>query len=364
MDNEKVQKMSFSIFDGQSPKVIPTFVEKENSGKPYLNYGIDNRFPNYLWELYLRSAVLQSICDGTADFVCGGGIKYSNLPWIERLEKHANKDGETLDDIIKKITTDYMIFGGFSMQIIYNKIGGIAELYWLDFRNVRLNKDGDKAYYSDDWIRHANDYETYDVYSPDRKKKKSCVFYFHGHKTRGIYPVPRYNGALAAIETSTEISKFHLNSILNNFSGNFIINFNNGMPSEDVQEEIERKVKEKFSGADNAGKFMIAFNDSKENGVTVERIQDDQFDKKYEALRVSTFKEIFIAFRCQPQLMGMLLEGSLFNKEEYQQAYALYSKTTVEPIQRDLTRTFDSIFEVEDSVTFEPFESTTVFDSV
>lgn len=352
MDNK--ERLNFNVFDS-AVKVIPTFVEKDNTSKPYVNYGVDNKFPNYLWELYLRSAILQSIINGTADYAGGRSIIYNQDADIQRLSEEANKDGETLDDLIKKCIIDYLIFGGFALQVIYNKLQQISEIYWLDFRNVRRNKEGDKVYYSDDWVRHANDYITYDIFNPANKKGTS-VFYFKGHISRGIYPIPRYNGALSAIETSTEISKFHLNSILNNFSGNFIINFNNGQPSEDIQEEIERKVKAKFTGADNAGKFMLAFNDSKENGVTVERIQDDNFDKKYESLRTDTYKEIFVAFRAIPQLFGYSLEGTGFNKQEFAESYALYAQTTVKPIQKDMTRTFDKIFGVENAVTFEPFE--------
>lgn len=348
------EKMNFSIFDS-AVKVVPTFIEKENTGKPYLNYGVNNQFPNYLWELYLRSAILQSIINGTADYAGGSSIVYNESnSVIQKLKDEANKDGETLDDVIKKVIVDYLIFGGFALQVIYNKLGEINELYWLDFRNVRRNKEGDKVYYSDDWIKHANDYITYDIFNPENNKGTS-VFYFKGHISRGIYPVPRYNGALSAIETSTEISKFHLNSILNNFSGNFIINFNNGQPTEDVQKEIEKKVKDKFSGADNAGKFLIAFNDSKENGVSVERIQDDNFDKKYESLRTDTFKEIFVAFRAIPQLFGYSLEGTAFSRVEFLEAYDLYNRTTVQPIQKDIQRTFNKIFGVDDSLTIQPF---------
>lgn len=346
------EKLRFGIYDSTA-KVVPTFVEKDTN-RPYLSYGNDNRFPQYLWDLYLRSALLQSVVDGTQNYVLGDGINYNENAIIQKLSEEANKDGETLEDVIKKATADYLIFGGFALQIINNKLGEISEIYWLDFRNVRLNKDGDKAYYSDDWVKHANDYIVYDIFNPN-VKQKSSVFYFKGHVTRGVYPVPRYSGALHAIETSTEISKFHLNSILNNFSGNFIINFNNGAPSPEVQEEIERKVKAKFGGADNAGKFMISFNDSKENGVSVERIQDDNFDKKYENLRTDTYKEIFIAFRAIPQLFGYDLENVGFNQQEYDSAFKLYNKTTVQPIQRDLQRVFNRIFGVEDSLSFIPF---------
>ena len=346
------EKLRFSIHDSAA-KVVPTFIEKDTN-RPYLSYGIDNRFPQYLWDLYLRSALLQSIIEGTVNYVLGDGIIFNENPIIQRLSEEANKDGETLEDVIKKITADYNIFGGFALQIINNRLGEISEIYWLDFRNVRLNKEGDKAYYSDDWVRHANDYVVYDIFNPNTKQKSS-VYYFKGHISRGVYPIPRYNGALNAVETSTEISKFHLNNILNNFSGNFIINFNNGAPSDDVQEEIERKLKAKFGGADNAGKFMIAFNDSKDNGVTVERIDDDEFDEKYQTLRTDTYKEIFIAFRAIPQLFGYSLEGTGFNKQEFVEAFELYNKTTVIPIQRDLQRTFNKIFGLTDSISFVPF---------
>jgi len=350
---ENKENMKFSIFE-QPVKVIPTFVEKENNNKPYINYGVDNRFPNYLWELYLRSALLQSIINGTADYANGNGITYAQNTNIQRLADNANKDGETLEDIIKKITVDELIFGGFAFQVIYNKLGEINEIYWLDFRNCRRNKEGDKIYYSEDWIKHANDYIEYDIFDHN-KRSGSQVYYFKGHVSRGIYPIPRYNGALSAIETSTEISKFHLNSILNNFSGNFIINMNNGIPTDDVQDEIERKIKAKFTGADNAGKFLVAFNDSKDNAVSVERIQDDNFDKKYQSLRTDTYKEIFIAFRAIPQLFGYSLEGTGFNKQEFDEAYELYNKTTVKPIQKDLERTFDKVFGVDESIKIIPF---------
>lgn len=91
-----------------------------------------------------------------------------------------------------------------------------------------------------------------------------------------------------------------MNSILNNFAGSAVINFNNGVPTEDVQKDIERKVNEKFGGADNAGRTLVSFNDNKDSAVTIERLTDDNQDKKYQSLRKDTYNEIFINFHCQP----------------------------------------------------------------
>lgn len=347
------ERIDFHITD-QRIKTIPTFIEKENNGKVYVGYGSDNKFPNYLWDLYLRSALLQSIVDAIADYVEGSGIDLN--PVLSRFENAINQDGEIIDDVVKRLVVDYLIFGGFALQIIYNKLGEVNEIFWLDFRNVRTNKENTEVYYNSDWVRKANDFLTYKAFNPrDLKHSGSEVFYFKGHITRGAYPIPRYNGALSAIETSTEIAKYHLNSILNNFNGNLLINFNNGQPDEETQGLIERKIADKFSGAENAGKFLVSFNDSKESAVTIERISDDNQDKKYENLRTDTYKEIFTAFRIQPQLLGYSLEGTAFNKQEFEEAFDLFYKTTIKPIQRDIIRSFDKIFNVDNSVGFLPY---------
>lgn len=345
--------LSFSVCGGDSIPEIPQIMEVKTS-KDWMSYGKDNKFPNYLWDLYLRSALLQSIINGTTDFVIGQGIDPSTSKIDPKAE--INTKGETIEDIIKKITNDYLIFDGFAVQIIFNKMNQVGQLYWLDFRNCRTNEDETQIYYSKEWEKASPKMLTYDRFD-GTQNTGTCVYYFKGHKTRGVYPIPRYSGALNALETSTEIAKYHLASIHNNFNGNLIINFNNGEPTDEVKKDIEKKIKNKFSGADNGGKFLVSFNDSKDNGVTIERLQDDNTDKKYQQLRKDTYKEIFIAFRCQPQLFGFVIEGSLFNKEEYKQAYDLYYKTVVMPIQNDLVRSFNRIYNSqEDVLSFIPFE--------
>lgn len=348
--NKKV--LQFAVCGNEDVPQVPDMSEvKSNRG--WVNYGKKNDFPIYLWDLYLRSAVLQSVINGTGDFVMGDGIRTNDgedLPFI----KKANNKGESLNDVLKRVITDYLIFDGFAIQVIFNKMGQIGELYWLDFRNCRTDEDETVIYYSKGWEKgnpHKIEYPRFD----GSQNTGSCVFYFKGHKTRGVYPIPRYSGALNAIETSTEIARYHLTAIHNNFNGNLIINFNNGEPTDDVKKDIEKKIKNKFSGSENGGKFLVSFNDSKENGVEVVRLQDDNTDKKYEQLRKDTYKEIFIAFRCQPQLFGFLVEGSLFNKEEYNQAYDLYYKTVVQPIQNDIVSCLERIYGLDDKLSFIPF---------
>ena len=82
----------------------------------------------------------------------------------------------------------------------------------------------------------------------------------------------------------------------------------------------------------------------------------DDFDKRYETLEKRNANQIFIAFRAIPQLFGMIVEGSCFNREEYLQSFELYNNTMVLPIQKNIIDAVDKITGVKDSITISPFK--------
>ena len=324
-------KLSFSVFELEKTE-MPDGKETVRSGYDYVSWGKDNRFPNDLYDMYQNSAILQSVINGTADYVFGNGV-------ISAFDV-VNDKYETLEDVVKRCVFDLLIFGGFAVQLMY-KGGKVEAMYWLDFQKCRKSEDEKKIYYSDDWGKYAKKALEYNAWTPDTDKG-TCIFYYKGHKTRGIYPVPMYIGALKSIKISTEISNFHLNNITKGFASNAVISFNNGEPDEDTKARIEKDVKEKFCGTDNAGSFLLLFNDSKDNACEIAKIQDDKFDLKYDALAKSVKEDIFIAFRATPTLFGLPNENNGFSKQEYLESFELYNKTVVVPLQKDVERAFRS----------------------
>lgn len=325
-------KFNFSVFELDKTS-MPDAKEVTRSGFDYVSWGKDNRYPQDLYDMYNNSAILQSVINGTADYVFGAGV-------ISAFDI-VNDKMETLEDVIKKCVFDYLIFGGFAIQLMY-KGGKVEAMYWLDFQKCRRSEDEKKVYYSDDWGKYAKKALEYKSWTPEIDKG-TCIFYYKGHKTRGIYPVPMYVGALKSVKISTEISNFHLNNIVKGFASNAIISFNNGEPDEDTKARIEKDVKEKFCGTDNAGSFLLLFNESKDNACEIAKIQDDKFDEKYNMLAKSVKEDIFIAFRATPTLFGLPNENNGFSKQEYLESFELYNQTVVVPIQKDFERAFKAI---------------------
>lgn len=327
-------------------------VEKEISGKDFIAWGTDNRYPNYLFSLYEDCATLQSIINGTTDFVCGNDISCN----LQRFEKTVNKNGDTINDIIQRISTDYLIFGGFALQVIRNALGNISEIYWIDFTKLRSDKKNEVFFFSDEWDKSYGrvKYIVYPKFNPDDSNPTS-IFYYKGNKTRTTYPTPLYNAAITSCELEKKINEFHLNEISNNFLTSKIINFNSGVPDDDLKNEIERNINEKFSGAENAGRLLISFNANKDSETTVADIPQDEFAERYDALQKRCREQIFTAFRATPNLFGLMNETTGFNEQEFFEAFKLYNRTAVRPIQQVIVKSFDKILGFEGSITITPF---------
>ena len=100
----KVDKMNFFICD-QREQSNELILERKMSGKNYLYWGETNKFPQDLFNLYLNCPIMSGIINGTVDFISGNEV-VSNLDIV-------NRDGETINDIVRKIALDYELFGGF-----------------------------------------------------------------------------------------------------------------------------------------------------------------------------------------------------------------------------------------------------------
>ena len=166
------------------------------------------------------------------------------------------------------------------------------------------------------------------------------MFYYKNPKSRGVYGTPIWKAAIEDALTAIEITHFHYSAIRNNFVPSAVVNFNNGVPTDEQQDEIEAKLNEKFSGSSNAARLLVSFNDNKDSAVTVERLSEDGFDSKYQALRDSVRDNMLTAFRASGQLFGVLPEQTGFNSVEYLNAFALYKETVVKPLQQEIEDAF------------------------
>ena len=351
LENKKVDLFLAAINQYTQSNVVEN-VEKKVNGKDFISWGENNQYPKFLWDLYSNCSTLQTIINGTADYVCGDEIICN----VSNFQSQVNKKGETIGELIAKIAVDYIIFGSFAIQVIRNINNEVSELYWIDINKLRSDEKNEVFYYSEDWNKSFGRVKTilYPKFNP-KDSNPTSIFYFKGNKTRTTYGTPIWSAAVKNVQIENAITDFHLNEINNNFMTSKLISFNNGTPDDEQKAEIERNLSEKFSGSENAGRLMIAFSDSKENAPEVLDLGSDNFPERYASLEKRNKEQIFCAFRCTPTLMGIITESNGFATSEYSDSYKLFNKTVVSPIQQAIVNAFDKILGVKDSITINPF---------
>ena len=243
--------------------------------------------------------------------------------------------------------------------------GAVAEVYYLDMRYLRTNKESDVFYYSEKWNKSSRDVIVYPAFMPnldwnslsdeERNRHASSVLFVKNVHTQ-VYPAPLYAASVKACEIERLIDDFHLADINNHFVSSAIINFNNGEPSQEMKKEVERNINEKFTGASNGGRVMVSWNPNKENATTIEEFKMEDFGERYKALSQHSRTQIFTSFRAIPLLFGLTSEANTgFSTEEFEQSFKLYNRTQIQPVQQTICDAYDKIYGRRGVLTIKPF---------
>lgn len=369
MSNTKQNKpsrasFSFAAIDPYVDNKMILPVERFVSGKDLVEWGNRNSYPDYLLDLYNNVPTLRSIINGNIDFITGDDV--SIRPLTDNLPNgQMNNRGDNIREQIKDIAKDYEIYGGFALQIIRNLIGMVAEVYYIDMRYLRTNKEGNVFYYCEDWSKSGKkDVIVYPAYMPNlkwdtlddeqRNRNASSILYVKNVHTQ-VYPAPLYAASIKACEIERLIDDFHINSLQNQFVSSAIINFNNGDPGDEMKKEIEDAINEKFAGAANGGRIMLSFNKNKESATDIVEFEVKDFGERYKALSEHSRQQIFTAFRANPNLFGIPTEGNGFANEQYAESFKLYNRTQIQPVQRLIADTYDKIYGTKGVLTIVPF---------
>ena len=346
MSENKIQ-LAFAAINKEWDEIIPQLIETD-SVKDYVLYGKDNQYPEYLYGLYNDVSTLKTVIEGTADYVVGNEVKCN----INGFERQVNTKGDTIRELVRLCARDFLIYGGFAIQVIRNKIGNVKELYYMDFRYIRSSKKNDVFWYSEDFSKRyvrGNKTVVYPKFIPDAKNVASSILYVSNNKS-STYPSPRYSGSIKACEMERAIDTYHLSSIENGFGGSYIINFLNGIPTDEIKAEIEKNVNEKFCGASNAGRVLINFANGKDNATTLEKLDVTEFGEKYMAAAERAKNQIFIAFRAIPTLFADLSATTGFNSQEFSESFKVFNRTVCKPIQQTICDSIDKIFGSDNSI--------------
>ena len=335
--------------------VAPTEREMRNNGHTLIEWGSGNGYPRYILDLYNNVVTLHSVVDGLTDYICGNDVV------MDFRDGRPNK-AMTAAQLWRHLAFSRAMYKAAAVQVIRNQAGEVDSIWPIDIRYLRTDRERSVYYYSEDfgarYVRRGK-MLVYPAFMPDARHDTSILAIWESYD--GVYPSPWIAAAVRACETESAIDDYHLNAINNGFAASYFVNFNNGVPDDDVKDEIEKDFNEKFAGGKNAARIGFSWNPNKEAATTFEQLKQEDFGDHYAALAKNTRQQIFTAYRANPNLFGIPTESLGFSQEEYDSAFRLFNRTMVRP-QQDILR--DALEQIIGAgrVVVSPFSMNTVSD--
>jgi len=270
--------------------------------KGWVNYGDANDFPQYLRDLAHESPVHGSLVVAIGDMIAGKGIKSEQ--YQEEL------DALDINTLTYAAAHDLKLFGGFFIEVIWsNDRTVISKLNAIPFEECRIavNQDDDSE----------------------------IGYWCFTYTGSDVYPRPDYWSAINYIELDKQISIFHINQISNGLFPSTIINFYNGQATPEQKQQMMMDWENKMSGARNAGKVVMFFNERDQPKTEITPFPVNDADKQYQLMDTTATQKIITAHRVTTPLLFGIRETSGFgsNKDEMTTGLEIFNKQVIEPYQ-------------------------------
>ncbi len=325
-------------------------VERVDRGG-WVAFGVNNLFPQYLRELSESSPVHGSLCISIGDMIAGKGITTNvGQERVDALDVYGQ---------YYAASHDFKKYGGYFVEVIYsNDRKSIAKLRHLPFEECRIAVEGEDEdvigiYHSEDWAntRKKKNRPTFiPKFNPSMAvNEPSQVLWKFNYTSGQIYPNPDYWSAVNYIELERQIGMYHVNNIMNGLFPSFIISFFNGQIPPDQQWDMKKDWERLLTGARNAGKFLMTFNERETPKPDITSFPLSDADKQYQFLSEESTNKVMIAHRITTPLIFGIRTATGFgsNKDEMAIGLEIFNNQVIEPAQRLIIRGFTEILSFE-----------------
>lgn len=313
---------------------------KESASKDFVLNGDKNSFYQEIIDRYNGSATNRTIIDAYAQYIYGKGLTSNQkstkaIQFADILRILSKKD-------LKNVCQDYSLFGEASIEIIF-KGGNIMQIKHTPKNCIvpnKMDENGDiKSYWYSRDFSQPRKYEPIQIpaFGFDTIKNGSAIYIISDYQVGKTYfSDPTYLSGMPYAVFEEEYANFVVNHIKNGLSFGHIINFNDGADkTEEQKKAIFDSFRQNLAGSTNAGKFVLAYNDNKENSVTIEALTVSDAHKQYEFLTADAMQKIMLSHRVTSPILFGIKDATGFgnNADEMQVAFDELMLNVIQPKQ-------------------------------
>jgi hypothetical protein len=314
----------------------PEYREKKGATGGYIEFGDKNDYPQYLLELYNKSAKHNAIIKGKVNYIIGNGWTAPDTDVAANEFIKKPNPYETLDDLTRKVSTDIEVFGGAYLEIIWSVVGGqLSSVSHIDYTKIRSNKDNTQFWYKNNWNDRKEIPIVINRFNTQLRQGRQLLYLKEYRPGLDTYALPGWMGALNYVESDIEVSRHVLGNAQTGFSASKMITLTNGDPTPDEKRNIERRFHDRFTGSDGK-KIILSFTDDPNRKPIIDDLGTSDLTKEnFSQVDLLIQQNIFAGHQIvSPVLFGIKTEGQLGGASELQNAYEIFKNTYANDKQR------------------------------
>lgn len=323
-----------------------------NSYEGIQSFDLDNAYPQRCLRIVRSSGTASNCVKILAKYIRGRG-------WSEESYNTliVNRNKETLNDILRKVSLDFAYHNGIVLHFNYNGLGQIVEIWHIPFEYARKGLEDDIFYSSKiaisrNWekrnLTKNQKPDFIDIFNPDPEivlkqieNTKGGISNYKGQilylsNESNDYPLAPYDSVIEDILTDAQIKVFKMKSITTGFMASTLMTVIGAFErDEDGHSDVEEKIVKKlnnFQGAKNAGNILLMAADTEEEIPDIKNLTLPNSDKLFEYTEISGKNQIVENFNVPKVLVGIEADNALSSGDgqKLQQAKKYYDEITID----------------------------------
>jgi hypothetical protein len=314
----------------------------------WVKFGVKNDYYQFLIDRYNNSTTNNQVINNIVKLIYGKGLDAKDA--AKKPSEYAQMKMLFSKEVIKRSITDLKLLGQCALQVIYAKnkktIVDVQHIPVHLLRPQKCNKEGviENYYYSDNWD-NLRDF-TPQLIPSFGNGNRTLEILMIGNYTIGqkYFSNVDYLGGLAYCKLEEDVAEYLISLVESGFSPLTVVNFNNGIPSEDQQKTISDSVKTQASGP-SGNKIIVAFNSDETKKTTIDSIPLNRAADQYEYLSEEARGKILLSHGVTSGLLFGIPSANGFssNADELKTASVLFQNNVIIPFQETFCDGIDKI---------------------
>ena len=334
-----IEKLNFGAIS------VPRFSENINRNTPFISWGADNMFVEELFLLLNASPIHYSAIDSKIRNCVGSGY----------INDYRINSKETINDVIRQMWLQLLVSGNLFLECVWRKdrTQGLAGFHILPSKHMRIHKPDElgepatKYLYCRDWAnwRKAGIVEFHEL-NPLEFTNRQIVHIKQHNGASEYYGTPSYLSVLNDVKLNHEITTYNLHNIMNGCSMGMWVHFNAPAPdSEQEQNNILRKLEDRFQGSENANRLVVSYGEMGDGKPEITQIGTNVEDGYFSAIFELVQHQILAGHGIpDSSLVGLPSRtGFSSSADQLETAQKLFMNTTIRPLQYFMNRELKQI---------------------